>query len=261
MDVRTMKFCHSLRRIIAVVERYPVLTARAAESKAFELFVRAIEEIETLVNDNETLRLELDELAARKKALINDIVHNLDQVCTTVELVPPGTMAGFRDSPPSSETYMARFTLRANAMVLNAERHANILIENGLHHRTFDDTRAQIDQLIDVDFRYTAGTAFAATFESRRNMALRRARKRRDQVEGWLKPVLTDEVHVDWKAARSLGRTHQSKLLPAPIEQKLLAAPRSQVEDEVVADSSAADGGIKRLARRVGLRLSGGETG
>lgn len=248
MNARTVKLCQSMRNVIAVVEEHPLLRAAAAESKAFDLFVSAANDLAALHEEQASSRAELSQLAARKRALVDDINLMIAKLKATVELLPPSAPKFASFGPITHRVSTQQFTVTAHTIIEMTAKEADVFIENGLHPRTFDIARDLLEQLVEIDHRAAYAAAHARSFNDRLELASERARKRREQVALELRSAMTRESRAAWRAASSLGRTHRSKALPAPPAQRLLAAPKSEDQRDGIL-------GIKRLARRAGRHL------
>jgi len=249
MNARTMKLCQSMRNVITVVDAHPVLRAAAAESKAFELFVAAVDDLTALHEEQASSRVELAQLAARKRALVDDINLMITRLHATATLLPPSAPAFASFGPLSTRLFTQEFTVRARTIVEMTAKEARVFVENGLHPRTFDIARELIQQLEGVDHRSAYVEAHARAFKIRLDLATEHARKRREQLGLELRSAMTRESRAAWRAAASLGRTHRTKVLPSPPPQKLLAPPRADDQHDGIL-------GIKRLARRAGIHLT-----
>lgn len=252
MNVRTLKLSQSMRNVIAVVDAHPALRAAAAESKAFELFVAAANDLADLHEEQASSRVELTQLAARKKALVDDINLMITRLSATAALLPPSAPKFAPIEPLATRLPTQMFTVRAHNIVEITAKEAHVFVENGLHPRTFDIARDLIKQLVAIDHRSAYAEAHARSFKVRLEYATQRARMRREQLGLELRSAMTGESRAAWRAAASLGRTHRPKVLPSAPPQKLLAPPKADdLHDGIL--------GIKRLARRAGRHLTGAE--
>lgn len=252
MKARTLALFQSLRQTIAVVESYPDLRAHAAQSRAFELFVAVVGHLDALQHEQATSRVELKELNARKRALAEEVHLLIAGLCATAALLPPSAASLPAFAPPSVRLPTSTFTVEAGSLIELTAKHADAFIECGLHPHTFDVGRDLIAQLVQADHRATYAEAHARSFKTRLKYTIALARQRRKQLYYELRRAMTADSRAALRAAASLGRTHRPKLLPGAPAQKLLAAPDAQ--------RSPGDGGMKRLARRVRLRLTRGDT-
>jgi hypothetical protein len=256
MKTRTVALYRSLRNIAALIDAHPALRAHASESKAFELFVAVLADFEALHHEQQSTRRELKQFAAEKKRLTERIHLMIQGLRATADLVPKNVaLAPF--STPSTKLTTYRFSLEAIGIVDATAKHAAAFIDSGLHPRAFDETRALIIQLIEIDNEEMLTQRHAASFNIRLNITIDTARKRRRQLELDLRRAMTPEIRAAWRSAAALGRTHRPKQLPAGAKQKLLAAPNSG-DPEGDAGVSPANRGITTLARRVRLRLTRG---
>jgi hypothetical protein len=252
MKARTLALFQSLRQTIAVVESYPDLRAHAAESKAFELFVAVVDHLAALQHEQATSRLELKELNARKRALAEEVHLLIAGLCATAALLPRNATQLPAFAPPSLRLSTSMFSLEARGIIDLTAKHSGAFIACGLHPHTFDLGRDLIAQLVQADHLATYAEAHARSFNNRLKYAIGLARQRRKQLHYELRRAVTADSRAALRAAASLGRTHRPKLLPGAPAQKLLAAPDSP--------PSPGAGGMKRLARRVRLRLTRGDT-
>jgi len=249
MNARTVKLCQSMRNVIAVVHAHPVLRAAAAESTAFELFVAAVDDLTALHEEQASSRVELAQLAARKRALVDDINLMLARLHATVALLPPSAPQFAPIEPLGTRLRTQEFTVSARSIVEMAAKEARVFVENGLHPRTFDVARDLVQQLETVDHRSAYVEAHARAFKTRLDLATEHARKRREQLGLELRSAMTRESRAAWRAAASLGRTHRTKVLPSPPPQKLLAPPQTDDQPDGIL-------GIRRLALRAGRRFA-----
>jgi len=272
MNTRTLDLYRSMRRIAAVILADPALRAAAEESNAFELFLKVIDDFEALQCEEPATRLELKQLAGRKTLLTEEVNRLIDSIRSTIALTPWALAPLPTLAPVSTDFPTYRFSQDALAIINVASTCASVLIANGLHPRTFDDARALIQRLTELDRDEIQTSIHSRTFETRLSLTVDASRKRRKQLQHQLRHAMTDETRRAWKAAGSLGRTHRPKQLSAGATPKLLAAPAGQTEP--FADPAASDpppspaapldaapipepaapgGAIKQLARRVGL--------
>jgi hypothetical protein len=296
MNSRTLDLYRSLRRVIAVVDAYPDLRAYADESNAYSLFVAVVDTFEGLQHEEPATRLELAQLAVRKKLLTDDVNLLIESICATFALMPPGAVPLGKLSPVSPQLPTFMFSMNAVAIIDAAAKYSAAFIGNGLHPRTFDDARDLITRLTELDRDEIQTSLYARTFKARLAGTVVAARLRRRQLYLELHRTMTAESRAAWRIACALGRTHRQKQLSAGISPKLLAAPALDVApstdpnralghapdvsptelaphpDATPPDNGAAEPaqpdvspapeppptahGLKRLARRVGLRLT-----
>jgi hypothetical protein len=248
MNARTQTLCRSMRKAITVVDTYPDLRRHANESKAFELFVAVVDDLEALEHDQGATRLEIKELIARKKRVTADINLIIAVLCTTAQLIPPSADPLPRFSAPSSRAHTFVFASEVAGLVEMAAKHAGAFVDAGLHPLTFDQARDLIATLVDLDDKLRQVEAYAGCFNHRLSIGVDTARKRQRQLYLELQRAMSSEANVAWRNACALGRAHRRKALPPASEQKLLSAP---------SDASSTEGnGIVRLARQVGHLLA-----
>jgi len=126
-----------MRNVIAVIHAHPVLRAAAAESKAFELFVAAVDDLTDFHDEQASSRTELAQLAARKTALIEDINLLIARLHATAALLPPRAPKLAPFAPLSTRLSTQEFTVRTHSIVEMTAKEADVFVENGLHPRTF----------------------------------------------------------------------------------------------------------------------------
>ncbi|HEY4129386.1 MAG TPA: hypothetical protein VGM50_02155 [Gemmatimonadaceae bacterium] len=239
MNTRTLSLCQSLRNVVTVIDAHPTLSAAASESRAFTLFMCAVADLDELHEEQASARIERRQLVARKRALTTDINAAIAVLHATAALLPATAPTPAPFAPLSTKLATCAFTVQATTIIDLTARQADVFIEHGLHPQTFDRARDLIAQLVAVDYRAGYTEATARSFNIRLAHALKHARKRRRQLYLELQRSMTDESHAAWIGAASLGRTHRPKLLKAGTGN--VEGPQVRI------------GGIKRLARRVGL--------
>jgi len=254
METRTVALHRSMQQIADVVNGHPGLSACAAESTAFEQFVAVIADLEALRAEQCAAPLELRELRVRRRSLINEINLAIEAIVATAALTPTHVAPLPSLSPPPTKVHPDVYSANATAIVNTAAAHSAELVKYGLHPRTFDDARALIAQLIEVDFQYSHAEVHFRSFPERLKLAVDAARKRRRQLYLELRRAMTPEVRAEWNQARSLGRIHRPRELPAAPERKLLAAPKDSAASASVAETARQ--GIKQLARQVVSRIA-----
>ncbi|MDB4873939.1 MAG: hypothetical protein JWM41_385 [Gemmatimonadetes bacterium] len=222
MDARTLEVSRSMQRIADVIDSHPDLHARAAESTAFEHFQTVIAMFEALHAEHSSTPNELRELDARRRMLMDEIRLSLASVEATRVLLLGDAVAVPPLAQPPRRLDAYRFSYQAIAAIDLAAKHAPAFIREGLHPRTFDDARALIDALIDVDRQHAYLEVNFRSFDRRVDQVVELATKRKRQLYLEFKRSLTAELRATWRQAGSLGRKHRPKTLGAGESQKLL---------------------------------------
>lgn len=238
MNSRTLTLYRSMRQAIKVVDTHPELRAYADQSRAFALFSASVDEFAALQDEEAASRLELKELAARKKVLTDDVNLTIAGICATAALIPQGLAPLPPLSTVSPRLITFAFVMHASAVIQAAARYADVFVRYGLHPGTFDDAQAAIARLSELDRDELHTCLHARSFPTRLATTIATARKRRQVLYLQLKRVMTQESLAEWRHACALGRVHRTKLLSAPPSPKLLNAPRAVGDAAVEAAQS-----------------------
>ncbi|MFI5230634.1 MAG: hypothetical protein ACHQWU_16295 [Gemmatimonadales bacterium] len=224
MHSRTLAVYDAMRRVAEFIDQNPDLRARAAESTALAHFTNVISDFEALRAEEAMSDVNLQELRAVRRMLLNHVAHALRRIHATAKLISSDGRALPDLTPPDPRQFLLHYVPYALAHVDVAQRNVDAFLEAGLHPSVLDETRRLIPQLVEADRRYSYADAMAGTILTRVEAVVGEARRRMRQLALELQPAMTPASRAQWRQVALIGRVHRVKALAPPTEFKLLPA-------------------------------------
>jgi hypothetical protein len=237
MDTRSLEYIRAMQRTIAVVESRPELQQLTAQSRAFELFRDAVDELANWEPRRQANEMEIQHRRIETDQTLNQLLGDFACVQAAAELVP-SSVASLPDFKlPSTRDPIVVIVSHVRGVLNVARQYELQLVDAGMHPYKLADVERSAEELSRAYNRLTAAEGCAETFPEYLPVLKEQVRKRHRLLYLELRSAMTHEARADWKMAGSLGRKHRTNRL-AGGQNALQAPPVMKMLPSATQDSS-----------------------